>query len=83
MQIFRYHIDAAEQQRELNFELHSCKRLKLLRKAGCLQIIQNSAPSISWWCQFDIQIMVATAMAKLWAAEVLMENAPGTRTTQM
>ena len=34
----------------------SCKRLKLLRKAGCLQVIQNSAPSVTWRCQCDIWI---------------------------
>ena len=27
----------------------SCKRLKLLRKAGSLQLIQNSAPSVAGW----------------------------------
>ena len=33
-----------------------CKWLKLLRKAGPLQLIQNSAPSTIVWCQCDIQI---------------------------
>ena len=32
-----------------------CKRLKLLRKAGNLQLIQNSAPSLARWRQCDIQ----------------------------
>ena len=32
------------------------KRLKLLRKAGHLQLIQNSAPSIIMWRQCDIWI---------------------------
>ena len=36
----------------------SCKRLKLLRKAGCLQLIQNSAPSTSVWRQCDIRIVL-------------------------
>ena len=31
-------------------------RLKLLRKAGSLQLIQNSAPSAIVWRQCDIQI---------------------------
>ena len=34
----------------------TCKRLKLLRKAGRLQLIQNSAPSTIVWRQCDIQI---------------------------
>ena len=29
----------------------TCKRLKVLRKASCLQLIQNSAPSTICWCQ--------------------------------
>ena len=33
----------------------TCKRLKLLRKASCLQVIQNSAPSVVRWCQCDIR----------------------------
>ena len=32
----------------------TCKWLKLLRKAGCLQLIQNSAPSTIGWRQCDI-----------------------------
>ena len=36
----------------------SCKRLKLLRKAGRLQLIQNSAPSVTWWRQCDILIQL-------------------------
>ena len=35
----------------------SCKRLKLLRKAGCLQLTQNSVPSVALCCQCDIQII--------------------------
>ena len=34
----------------------TCKQLKLLRKAGHLQLIQNSAPSTIVWRQCDIQI---------------------------
>ena len=34
----------------------ACKRLKLLRKADRLQLIQNSVPSTIVWCQFDIRI---------------------------
>ena len=34
----------------------TCKWLKLLRKAGCLQLIQNSAPSVARRCQRDIRI---------------------------
>ena len=33
-----------------------CKWLKLLRKAGCLQLIQNSAPSTIVWRHYDISI---------------------------
>ena len=32
------------------------KRLKLLRKAGRLQLIQNLAPSVTQWRQCDIRI---------------------------
>ena len=38
-----------------------CKQLKLLRKAGRLQLIQNSAPSTIVWRQFDIRIQVCTS----------------------
>ena len=34
----------------------TCKRLKLLRKAGRLQLIQNSAPSTIVWRQCDIRM---------------------------
>ena len=34
----------------------SCKRLKLLRKAGRLQLIQNSVPSVARRRQCDIRI---------------------------
>ena len=34
-----------------------CKWLKLLRKASCLQVIQNSVPSVVRQCQCDIWIM--------------------------
>ena len=34
----------------------TCKWLTLLRKAGCLQLIQNLAPSTIVWCQCDIRI---------------------------
>ena len=34
----------------------NCKRLKILRKAGCLQLIQNSAPSVTRRRQCDIRI---------------------------
>ena len=37
----------------------TCKRLKLLRKAGRLQLIQNSAPSTIVWRQCDIRITLA------------------------
>ena len=36
--------------------LISCKRLKLLRKAGRLQLIQNSEPSVAQGCQCDIRM---------------------------
>ena len=35
----------------------SCKALKLLRKAGRLQLIQNSAPSVARRRQFDVRIV--------------------------
>ena len=35
----------------------SCKRLKLLRKAGRLQLIQNSAHSVARQCQCNIRIL--------------------------
>ena len=34
----------------------TCKRLKLLRKASCLQLIQNIATPVVQWRQFDIRI---------------------------
>ena len=34
----------------------TCKRLKLMRKAGSLQLIPNSAPSTIVWCQCEIWI---------------------------
>ena len=34
-----------------------CKRLKLLRKGGHLQLIQNSAPSTIVWRQYDIRMI--------------------------
>ena len=34
--------------------LITCKRLKLLRKASRLQLIQNSMPSVAGWRQCDI-----------------------------
>ena len=34
----------------------TCKRLKLLRKASRLQVIQNSTPSVAGWRQCDIRI---------------------------
>ena len=40
----------------------TCKRLKLLRKADRLQLIQNSVPSTIVWRQFDIRI----SWWKLW-----------------
>ena len=39
----------------------TCKRLKLLRKAGCLQLIQNSAPSTIVWHQCECQDLYANA----------------------
>ena len=33
-----------------------CQQLRLLRKASCWQLIQNSVPSIIMWHQCDIQI---------------------------
>ena len=38
--------------------LITCRRLKELRKASRLQLIQNSAPSTIYWCQCDIQMML-------------------------
>ena len=35
----------------------TCKRLKQLRKASCLQVIQNLAPSVVRHCQCDIEIL--------------------------
>ena len=37
----------------------SCKQLKLLRKAGCLQLIQNSTPSVAGMRQSCIRIPLA------------------------
>ena len=36
----------------------TCKRLEELRKAGWLQLIQNSAASTIVWCQCDIRIVI-------------------------
>ena len=34
----------------------TCKQLKLLRKASCLQVIENLAPFVVRWRQCDIRI---------------------------
>ena len=36
----------------------TCKRLNILREASCLQVIQNSTPSVAGWQQCDIRIWV-------------------------
>ena len=36
----------------------SCKWLKLLWKAGHLELIQNSAPSVAQWRQCDIRMII-------------------------
>ena len=40
----------------------TCMGLKLLRKAGRLELIQNSAPSTIVWCQCDIRIHYSISM---------------------
>ena len=39
-----------------------CKQLKLLRKAGCLQLIQNLAPSVAQRRQCDIGIVCSVTV---------------------
>ena len=39
----------------------TCKQLKLQRKAGRLQIIQNSGPSTILWRQYGIGIQACTS----------------------
>ena len=41
----------------------SCKWLKLMRKASCLQVIKNSLPSVVWWRQCDIRIVISSKIA--------------------
>ena len=53
--IFGSHIDAAEQQRALNSKL-VFKRQAFLSNFSCLQLIQNSAPSVGRRRQCDIRI---------------------------
>ena len=53
----------------------TCKRLKLLRKAGRLQSIQNSAPSTIRWRQCDIRIgTVAHWSWTLWYSRKIFEQ---------
>ena len=42
----------------------TCKRLKLLRKASHLQVIQNSVPSVVRQHQCDIRICILLAVTK-------------------
>ena len=53
---FGCHIDAAEQQRALNFELVVSDQLFSVI-FSLLQLIQNSAPSVARRHQCDIQIL--------------------------
>ena len=41
----------------------SCKRPAFLSSFSRLQLIQNSAPSVTWWRQYDIRIEVLSQKA--------------------